>query len=127
MNYKTIQEKLRENYYSNISADYPIKKSYNRETRCECCGLVTKTWMDEEQYKKDLKTYHDEQNKLHEEFRNDCFNYYGIQNDPSRDVIFSRAWEQGHSSVYYEVFNEIDNILEFVETVKKTLTKNNEK
>lgn len=55
----------------------------------------------EQIFKKDVKAYIRNSLTLH-------------VNDKQMDIIFSKAWEAGHSSGYMEVFNEVEELLEFI-------------
>jgi|WetSurMetagenome_2_1015567.scaffolds.fasta_scaffold04369_7 hypothetical protein len=60
------------------------------------------------------KAYHEESIVLYEMFKNDLFKYYGVENNPKKDLLFSKAWEFGHSSGYNEVAIYFGDLVELI-------------
>lgn len=56
-----------------------------------------------EERKRKIKDYRQEQEKLVKEFKTDLSSALGTGFDEVDDLIFSRAWEDGHSSGFSEV------------------------
>jgi hypothetical protein len=52
-----------------------------------------------------IKPYKDEKSKLYDEFKADLFADLGIETNPKKEKLFSKAWEDGHSSGYGEVYS----------------------
>ena len=88
------------NTKSNLKEDYP--------------NAVIQEVLDEEGYKAHRKEYHDERNKLHQEFQNDLFEDYGVSDNPKRFKCFDLAWEHGHSSGFEEVYNYFGDFVELI-------------
>jgi len=51
---------------------------------------------------------------VYEMFKNDLFKYYGVENNPKKDLLFSKAWEFGHSSGYNEVAIYFGDLVELI-------------
>lgn len=57
-----------------------------------------------------LYTFKDE-----EQFRNDLFAYFNVQNHPRAEIAYGIAWEHGHSYGYREVCNYFIDLLPLVQ------------
>lgn len=65
-----------------------------------------------------------ETNKLMNQWESDLYEYYGV--DPKSHVVqlvMSKAWEDGHSSGFYEVENYFNKYLDLVEDIKQAIKK----
>lgn len=62
-----------------------------------------------------IKPYQDEQSVLHDEFKRDLFEDLGIEENPKKELLFAKAWEQGHSSGFSEVYNYAAELVELIE------------
>ncbi len=49
------------------------------------------------------QVYRDEINKINEAFKLALFKEYGVETNPKREQVFSKAWEEGHSTGYDDV------------------------
>jgi hypothetical protein len=70
-------------------------------------------------YQEQLDAYRKDEARLINEFTNDLFEDYGVSDHPGRHVMFSEAWERGHSAGFGEVYNCFSNILDFVKRVEE--------
>ena len=109
MNYDQIRDKI-------LKGDYVSKLSYPSKS----------TSVDEHSrsmYLDDIRTYREDQNRLYGEFKADC--WFCIEYELGKklavnqfDAIFNKAWSDGHSSGYLEIFYKLrelfDVIREFV-------------
>jgi hypothetical protein len=55
-------------------------------------------------YNKICADLREEQAQLEQQFKIDLFIELGIKNNPKRDLLYTKAWEEGHSSGLYEVY-----------------------
>lgn len=122
-------------YYSKPQTSYPNKKDYitsyvydkgvvlwsgptwekdKAELKEEYPNAVIQEVLDEEACKAHLKQYDTESAKLHEEFKNDLFEDYGVTNNPKRFKCFELAWEHGHSLGHLEVYNYFRDFVELI-------------
>ena len=83
---------------------------------CSHCGTNVK-----EQYETKCKIrreavekYNKEQVRLDELFKNDALEYTGLSDHPKKDIIFGKAYMDGHSGGYHEVLGELDDLAVFV-------------
>jgi hypothetical protein len=128
MNTSDLNERIRTGYYT-IKTEYP--KPPKRNSKCsQCntqlqkdsnycpnCGLkICNTKNETKQYHEDVKKYHEEEHTLHELFRNDLKEEYGLQNSKYEPLIWEKAWEHGHAHGYYEIQYWYE---EFSDIVKK--------
>lgn len=51
---------------------------------------------------------------IHEEFKNDLFEEFGVANNPKREKAYSFAWEHGHSNGYEEVYHYFSEIVDLI-------------
>lgn len=65
-------------------------------------------------YKEKLARYQAMEGQLYNEFKQDLFKEAGIENNPKRDILFSKAWERGHSSGFSEVHGCFHDLLELI-------------
>ena len=108
-----LLQKCNSGYY-NTKVPYPKKEDFKDIHKCDKCEHIHHVF-DKDGYHKAVNDYHKENNRMYELFKQDCFKYYGIENNPAREVIFSKAWEEGHSSGFSEVANCMSDIIDFVE------------
>lgn len=121
-------------YYSNVPVEFPERDDYTtcylyskgkviykgnikeiRKKYKNSSNMVTEKDFDRDAYTAARKKYSDAQNKLVEEFKNDLFEEYGVENNPKREKCYALAWEHGNSSG----FSNIDMYFsEFVELIK---------
>jgi hypothetical protein len=123
-------------YYSKPKTSYPNKKDYitsyvydkgvvlwsgptwekdKAELKEEYPNALIQEVLDEDAYKAQRKQYHEEEQKLHEEFVNDLFENFNVTNNPKRHKVFALAWEKGHSNGLEEVYNEFYDLVELIQ------------
>ena len=56
------------------------------------------------EYHEKWEAYHNRNAEIEVNFRQAVFKDLGIQRNKKRDILFAKAWEQGHSGGYYEVY-----------------------
>jgi len=61
-----------------------------------------------------------EKRRLYEQFKQDALKDVGLANHPKRDLIFDRAWADGHAEGFYSVFNHLEYLAEFVDQLGAT-------
>jgi flagellar biosynthesis/type III secretory pathway protein FliH len=64
--------------------------------------------------RKGLDAYHEEQNRLYTQFREDIAEFYKMTDHPKKDKVFAKAWEDGHSSGFEEVHNHYAELVQLV-------------
>ena len=92
-----MNERINSGYYI-TKVEYPDRKLISKETFQEL-----------------LKEYSKDQYRLEEQFKYDLFEELGITNNPKRDLLFSKAWELGHSSGYREVRFYAQELVELIQ------------
>lgn len=75
---------------------------------------VTQRIVNEEAYKEQHTKYRAEERRLYEEFKQDLFEEYRVQEHPKRENVFNLAWEHGHASGYSEVYNYFGDFVELI-------------
>jgi hypothetical protein len=50
----------------------------------------------------------------HNQFRDDALSELGLKNHPKADVLFSKAWDLGHSSGFHEVWYYLQDLSELL-------------
>lgn len=61
-----------------------------------------------------IKPYRDEKSALHDEFLRDLFEDLGITDNPKKDLLFSKAWDYGHSGGYSDVYNHACDLVDLI-------------
>tara|TARA_B100002019_G_C20969393_1_gene450324 strand:+ start:192 stop:656 length:465 start_codon:yes stop_codon:yes gene_type:complete len=90
------------------------KKVYSND------DVIVKVLFNEDAYKSSQAQYGNESQKRMEEFKQELFNLYGSDsNQELNEVVFSRAWQEGHSGGLYEVQIEFEELMEFADEVQK--------
>lgn len=85
-------------------------------------AVIVKILFNEEAYKSIQTDYRNETQKRMEEFKQELFNLYGSDsNQELNEVVFSRAWQEGHSGGIYEVRGKFEDLMDFAEEVQKAI------
>lgn len=77
-------------------------------------GFVIERSVNELDYKNARTIYKNAEYSAYTKFKNDLFNELGIENNPKRELLFSKAWEMGHSSGYYSVFEHAEDLVDLI-------------
>lgn len=64
--------------------------------------------------KKKRKAYDTENARIYKQFKEDLFKELGITGHPKAETLFQKAWEQGHSAGYEEVFNYASDLVDLL-------------
>jgi hypothetical protein len=75
---------------------------------------VTQRIVNEEAYKEQHTKYRAEERRLYDEFKQDLFEEYRVQEHPKREKVFNLAWEHGHASGYSEVYNYFGDFVDLI-------------
>lgn len=65
-------------------------------------------------YLEDKDAYNDNEGKLREQFKQDLFVDLGIVDNPKKDLLFSIAWDKGHSAGLNEVYIEACSMVRLI-------------
>jgi hypothetical protein len=68
-------------------------------------------------FKKDPKVhdaYRADSNRLHQQFKNDLFEEYGVVDNPKRELLYQKAWNLGHAYGYESVATEFGELVELI-------------
>lgn len=60
------------------------------------------------------EAYREEQRRLRDEFEADIAAYYAMSDHPKKDLLFNKAWEDGHANGYQSVTICYAKLLELV-------------
>lgn len=52
--------------------------------------------------------------RLTNQFKQDLFEEFDVQNNPKAELLFSKAWELGHSAGLYEVLGHFENLVDLI-------------
>lgn len=124
-------------YYNNIGMSYPNKRDYitiyitDRGELVDCgpernfshmdietakdLNQAIQRVFDERAYKEQIAEYMNMQNKLHEEFQNDIFEEFGVENNPKRLNCFMLAWERSHSEGHEAVYDTFTDLVTLIQ------------
>lgn len=122
----TVSEKIQKKMYN---VEYP---QYTKSIQCTCgenysinrtisnfcpyCGCEIRTCIQSviEQNQKLKFEFEKKSREAIEQFKHDLYEDSGVENNPKRDLLFSKAWELGHSSGFTEVvcyFNDLVDLI----------------
>lgn len=90
--------------YPNRKKDFPIFKT------CPECKEAHKDPETEIAFNKAMRAYRDDQAAMFQLFKFAALTDCGIADHPKADRAFSMAWDRGHSSGYYEVLQNLEDL-----------------
>ena len=94
----------------------PKKPLLSRDHTSEDAELYAsylKNWEKEMvEWDEKLQAYNKETNRLMAEFKHDALDDVGLLNHPKADKIYAKAWEDGHASGLYSVYQELCELAE---------------
>ena len=61
------------------------------------------------------RAYHEEEARLTALFKKDCLAELGLVAHPKADLLFSKAWENGHASGYSDVLYWMQYLSDLIE------------
>ena len=67
------------------------------------------------QDRKSYKEYRDETFNLQDKFKEDLFVEYKVENNPKRELLYSKAWQRGHSAGLNEVALHFSDLVELIQ------------
>jgi len=84
-------------------------------------GFIVEINTDTTTFKQQQEVYNLEECKLHEKWKNDLSELYGIDltNDPIGKILFSKAWDEGHATGLSNVESCLDELLDFIDQILK--------
>ena len=111
-----VVENIKNKKYANLTV-YPTKPIEPKVNECykdteEFQSLFGKYEIELEKYNKKLDKYNKESTQLNEKFKHDSLEESGMLGHPKADQVFSKAYEMGHSSGLYEVFDYLIELSE---------------
>lgn len=96
-----------------------VKKFDTRPDHTEFESLKADGWLYQASVQKDAyaaacRDFEKETNRLLKKFKDDALYDLGLTDNPKADLLFSKAWEHGHSSGLYEVFSWMEDLAELI-------------
>jgi len=70
-------------------------------------------------YDNRLGAYRDMQHRLMMKFEDDALTEVGLADHPKKHVIYSKAWQDGHSGGMSEVFGHLLDLAEFISDLER--------
>lgn len=84
----------------------------NRDIRT--LNAICETTVDEEGLRVARRAYGEETARLTAQFKADLFEDLGISDHPMREKLYSKAWEDGHSAGFSEVYNVASDLVDLI-------------
>lgn len=78
-------------------------------------GYTVEKFVDEESYHTKLNAYRDDENRLHAQYKADLFEEHDVTDNPKKDLLYSKAYDLGHSAGYSEVASYFGDLVELIE------------
>jgi len=69
---------------------------------------------DEIRYKQDRDEYYKKSNELEQQFVNDLFVEFGVENNPKKEKAYRLAYEYGHSAGYGEIYGYFTDMVDLI-------------
>ena len=118
-----VRTKIKNGYYKNCK-DYPVSKRVCHSclkladpTRSYCpgCGVALVPLEEHNKMIGDMrKEYNAEENRLSNLFKCDLEKEFDMVGHPKSEILFHKAWEDGHSGGMIDVLNEYDDLIDLV-------------
>ena len=100
--------------YSNIY--YPTNIDFKVTQTVEFKGqFKTVTFVDTEALNEARKEYGSKISANDKAIREALFEYLDIENNPRKDLLFSKAWELGHSSGWESVISYAEDLVDLIQ------------
>lgn len=64
------------------------------------------------------EAYRAEEVRLYNSFKEEALEDVGLENHPKKELIFSKAWADGHANGYHEVFVHLVDLTDFVRNLE---------
>jgi len=103
----------RDGYFKG-TVPYPNRADFNINRPCTECGNKHENPIAAEDYKNAMSAYHADQNKMRALFKYAALYDCGLEDHPKADKAYEIAWSRGHSSGYYEVLQELEELAELL-------------
>jgi len=122
------------NYYSTNPVPFPKKTEYTyyyvyskgkliwegnsdsyREKYPTGHNLPTERSFDKDAWQISMDKYRAEERRLINEFTQDLYEEFGVEDNPKRDICFQLAWEHGHASGFYEVHSHFQEFVQLIQ------------
>ena len=100
--------------YFNTKVPYPKKEDFPTKINCKECGHEHENDEGIANYKEAMRNYRDDHNRLQNLFRYVAIVDCGLKDNPKADKAYSMAWDRGHSSGYYEVLQNLEDLSELI-------------
>jgi hypothetical protein len=91
-------------------------KQWKTDNNIRIIGAVPneRVCTNEEEVKASRIKYNTEENLLHQEFKNDLFEEFGVTDNPKKELLFDKAWDDGHYAGYSEVYNCFEGLVDLI-------------
>ena len=66
-------------------------------------------------YKKLKREYEAEERRLMEQFQTDLYEEFGVTDNPKRELLYSKAWDEGHYAGLSEVYCVFRNMVDLIQ------------
>lgn len=109
--------------YSNYTnkMNFPYKPAKPTSPKDPTPDNIRKWASDMENYEKEMVTlgklmdeYQKESRRLEDKFMNDALADVGLSNHPKKTLIYSKAYEKGHSGGFSEIYYELSDLADLV-------------
>lgn len=81
-------------------------------------GYTSETVCDDSAFNAARDLYNTAERASYDTFKQDLFDDLGIASHPMRDALFAKAWEDGHSAGFSEVYNCASNLTDLIQIPK---------
>ena len=98
----------------NHNVEYPKKDDF-----FQYCPLCNKKEFDDEGFKKAKKKYYIAENEKYTKMKNEILDEHYLTNSEYKEIIWSKAYEIGHSSGFCEIYSYMYDVIDFVEKILK--------
>lgn len=109
-----LKQKIKNKEYE-TKLHYPTGSSQAIKEMKE--ALVIKEKEETEVIRKKKETYRQDENRLYQEFKKDLFSTTPNYATKQLEIVWERAYDDGHSGGYGEIMNEFQDLIYFIDEV----------
>jgi hypothetical protein len=77
-------------------------------------GFLIEETFDKDAYNKHRQEYRDESNRLEAQFKTDLEEEYGVTDNPKKDLLYSKAYDDGHSGGFNDIESSYADMVDLI-------------
>lgn len=112
--YMGVYEKIQTGEYKNKKL-FPSREDFSITKICKHCGSRYKDVETEKKFIEARRAYREETARLENKLKEDLFKEAGITDNTKAEKLWEKAWGNGHSAGYSEIYTSFYDLLELIQ------------